>query len=112
MKIAVVGAGISGLSCAWLLDKQYEITLFEQNTYLGGHSNTATINYSQQQIAVDTGFIVFNFRTYPNLKAFFEMLDIAIEKSNMSFGVKHLDTGLEYSGNSLSALFAQKKNLF
>ena len=112
MKIAVVGAGISGLSCAWLLDKQYEITLFEQNTYLGGHSNTATINYSQQQIAVDTGFIVFNFRTYPNLKAFFELLDIAIEKSNMSFGIKHLDTGLEYSGNSLSALFAQKKNLF
>lgn len=133
MKIAIIGAGISGLSCAWLLDKHYEVTLFEKNDYLGGHANTATIDYpitpptayrhrqssthsfsclQTQAINVDTGFIVFNFRTYPNLKALFESLGISIVESTMSFGVKNWDNGLEYSGNSLGALFAQKKNLF
>ena len=111
MKIAIVGSGISGLSAAWLLNKQYDITLFEKNTYLGGHSNTASIKYQDKNITVDTGFIVFNFRTYPNLKAFFELLGVEILKSNMSFGIKNLDSGLEYSGNNLAGLFAQKKNL-
>jgi len=112
MKIAVIGSGISGLSCAWLLNKKYDITLFEKNDYLGGHSNTATINYDDEEIAVDTGFIVFNFKTYPNLKAFFEILDVQIEKSDMSFGIKNLDNGFEYSGNNFFSLFAQKKNIF
>ncbi|MFT4717918.1 MAG: putative NAD/FAD-binding protein [Rickettsiales bacterium] len=112
MKIAIIGSGISGLSCAWLLNQKHEITLFEKNDYLGGHSNTASISYGSKKIAVDTGFIVFNFRTYPNLKAFFELLRVKISKSNMSFGIKDLDNGFEYSGNNLSGLFAQKKNFF
>jgi predicted NAD/FAD-binding protein len=112
MRIAIIGSGISGLSCAWLLNKKYDITLFEKNNYLGGHSNTASIDYDGSKINVDTGFIVFNFRTYPNLKAFFELLNVKIKKSNMSFGVKDLDNFFEYSGNNLSGLFAQKRNLF
>lgn len=112
MKIAIIGSGISGLSCAWLLNKKHDITLFEKNDYLGGHSNTASIFYNGNKVVVDTGFIVFNFRTYPNLKAFFELLKVKISKSNMSFGIKDLDNGFEYSGNNLAGLFAQKKNLF
>lgn len=111
MKIAIIGSGISGLSCAWLLNQKHDITVFEKNNYIGGHSNTASISYDNEQIAVDTGFIVFNFKTYPNLKGFFELLEVPIEKSNMSFGIKDLDTGFEYSGNDLAGVFAQKKNL-
>lgn len=110
MKIAIVGSGISGLSCAWLLNKKHDITLFEKNDYLGGHSNTASIKYEGKNIDVDTGFIVFNFKTYPNLKAFFDLLKVKVSKSNMSFGIKDLDNGFEYSGNNLAGLFAQKKN--
>lgn len=112
MKIAVIGSGISGLSSAWLLQDKYEVTLFEKNDYFGGHSNTASIKYDGEEIDVDTGFIVFNFKTYPNLKAFFELLKVEIDKSDMSFGIKDFDCGLEYSGNNLFSLFAQKRNLF
>ena len=112
MKIAIIGSGISGLSSAWMLNKKHDITLFEKNATLGGHSNTASINYHDNRIDVDTGFIVFNFKTYPNLKAFFELLGVEIQKSNMSFGIKDLDSGFEYSGNDLGGLFAQKKNFF
>ena len=112
MKIAIIGSGIAGLSTAWLLNKKYDITLFEKNNYLGGHSNTANIKYNYKKIAVDTGFIVFNFRTYPNLKAFFELLGVKIAKSNMSFAVRNLDNNFTYSGNNLAGLFAQKRNLF
>lgn len=112
MKIAIIGSGISGLSCAWLLNKKHDITLFEKNNYIGGHSNTASIIYDNKKINVDTGFIVFNFRTYPNLKAFFELLNVKIEKSDMSFGIKAIDKNFEYSGNNIFSLFAQKRNLF
>lgn len=112
MKIAIIGSGISGLACAWLLNKEYDITLFEKNDYIGGHSNTAVIQYDKEKIAVDSGFIVFNFRTYPNLKAFFELLGVEIVKSNMSFGVKHLNNNMEYCASNIAGLFAQKKNLF
>lgn len=112
MKIAIIGSGISGLSTAWMLNQKHDITLFEKNARLGGHSNTASIRYDDDKIDVDTGFIVFNFQTYPNLKAFFELLKVDIQKSNMSFGIKDLDSGFEYSGNDVGGLFAQKKNLF
>ena len=111
MKIAVVGSGISGLSLAWMLSQKYQVSLFEQNAKLGGHSNTVEIDYFGRPIAVDTGFIVFNHRTYPNLLKLFGHLGVACEKSTMSFGVKNYDTGLEYCGSSISGLFAQKTNL-
>ncbi|MFZ8864338.1 MAG: NAD(P)/FAD-dependent oxidoreductase [Rickettsiales bacterium] len=111
MKIAIIGSGISGLSLTYLLDKKYDVTLFEESNYIGGHANTATIKYKDKNIAVDTGFIVFNFKTYPNLKAFFALLKVEISKSNMSFGIKNLDNNFEYSGNNLASIFAQKKNL-
>ena len=111
MKIAVVGSGISGLSLAWMLSQKHQVSLFEQNPKLGGHSNTVEIDYFGKQIAVDTGFIVFNHRTYPNLVKLFKQLGVACEKSSMSFGVKDCDSGLEYCGSSISGLFAQKTNL-
>jgi predicted NAD/FAD-binding protein len=111
-KIAVIGSGISGLTCAYFLSDHYDIKLYEKNDYLGGHSNTAKINYNGRDISVDTGFIVFNFATYPNLVKFFELLQVDIKKSNMSFAAKIDDSKLEYAGTSLASLFAQKKNLF
>jgi predicted NAD/FAD-binding protein len=112
MKIAIIGSGISGLASAYFLHKKYDITIFEKNDYIGGHSNTANITFDRKKIAIDTGFIVFNFRTYPNLKNLFEELGVEIEKSNMSFGIKDFDQNFEYSGNDLAGLFAQKSNIF
>ncbi len=111
MKIAIIGSGISGLASSWLLSREHDITLYEKSDYLGGHANTVDITYDDNKIAVDTGFIVFNFRTYPNLKAFFELLNVEIEKSDMSFGMKDLDRNFEYSGSNLKGLFADKRNL-
>lgn len=109
-KIAIVGSGISGLVCAWLLSKNNDVTLFEKNNYLGGHSNTASIKYRNKYISVDTGFIVFNFKTYPNLTKMFNNLNVDIEKSNMSFGLKDLNSGLEYSGTFLG-IFSKLRNI-
>ncbi len=111
-KIAVVGSGISGLAAAYFLSEKFSLKIFEKNQYLGGHSNTVDIDYSGKKIAVDTGFIVFNHQTYPNLTPFFHLLDVAYEKSNMSFAVK-VDGGLfEYAGTNVSTVFAQIKNAF
>lgn len=111
-KIAIIGSGISGLACAYFLSEKYNVKIFEKNDYLGGHSNTATIDYNGKKIAVDTGFIVFNHATYPNLKSFFKLLDVACEKSNMSFAVKIDNGALEYAGTNLASVFAQIKNAF
>ena len=111
-KIAIIGSGISGLTCAYFLSEKYNVKIFEKNDYLGGHSNTATIDYDGKKIAVDTGFIVFNHATYPNLKSFFKLLDVACEKSNMSFAVKIDNGALEYAGTNLASVFAQIKNAF
>ncbi|WP_373097531.1 NAD(P)/FAD-dependent oxidoreductase [Zhongshania sp.] len=112
LKIAVIGSGISGLSSAWLLSKQHQVTLFEQDSRLGGHTNTVDIQTSAGTIAVDTGFIVFNERSYPNLVALFKHLGVGYSGTDMSFGVS-LDQGrLEYSGsNSVATMFAQKRNI-
>lgn len=108
--IAIIGSGISGLSAAYFLAEKYRIKLFEKNDYLGGHSNTAVVDYDGRKIAVDTGFIVFNHQTYPNLKKFFELLSVDCSKSNMSFGAK-IDNGrFEYAGTDLTTVFAQLKN--
>ena len=112
MKIAIIGSGISGMGVAWLLNKKFEIDLYEKNNYIGGHSNTATINYSGREISVDTGFIVFNHQTYPNLKALFETLGVATKKSNMSFAASINQGKIEYCGDNLKTVFCQKKNIF
>ena len=105
MRIAIVGTGITGLSAAWLLNKNHDITVFEAADRTGGHSNTVEVpGYP----AVDTGFIVYNTATYPNLIALFDHLDVETCETDMSFGVSLNDRSYEYSGE---ALFAQKKNL-
>lgn len=111
-KIAIIGSGISGLACAYFLSDKFDVKIYEKNNYFGGHSNTVDVDYNGKKIAVDTGFIVFNHQTYPNLKAFFELMKVDYEKSNMSFAVKIDDGKLEYSGTNLSTVFAQLKNAF
>ncbi len=110
-KIAIVGTGIAGMGCAHFLQKHFDITLFEQNDYVGGHTNTVTVTEGDKQIPIDTGFIVFNHITYPNLTKLFSDLGVATKKCEMSFGVQHRPTGLEYSGSGLDGLFAQRKNI-
>lgn len=110
-RIAVIGAGISGLGAAWALRNVHDVTLFEKRERLGGHANTVTVDYDGKQIAVDTGFIVFNRLNYPNLTALFEHMDVATHRSDMSFGFS-LSGDLEWSSNGLSGLFAQKRNMF
>lgn len=110
-KIAVIGAGISGLSCAWLLNRQHKVTLYEKDDRLGGHANTVSFDLHGQQIDVDTGFIVYNPVNYPNLVAFFDYLDVPNCETDMSFGVSVNQGQLEYSGSGLAGLFAQKRNL-
>lgn len=115
LNIAVVGTGVSGLSAAWLLSQSHNITVFEKDDRLGGHCNTVDIDLDgpqgRLQIPVDTGFIVYNERTYPNLTALFSHLDVATERSNMSFAASVNDGGFEYSGSGLKGLLAQKRNL-
>lgn len=111
MKIAIVGTGISGLIAAYLLNQNHEITVFEKNDYVGGHSNTKTIDYNNKKISVDTGFIVYNERNYPNLTALFKELNVKTDNSNMSFSVSLGGGKLEYAGTSLRTVFAQTKNL-
>jgi len=112
MKIAVVGSGISGLSAAYYLSKKHHVDLFEKENYFGGHSYTIDLIFRSKRIPVDIGFIVFNFKTYPNLINFFKENDIQIEKSNMSFSVSVDDTNFEYCGKGLSGIFSNKINLF
>lgn len=113
LDIAVIGSGISGLSSAWLLSGNHKVTLFEKDQRLGGHSNTVEIMTSAGTVAVDTGFIVFNQKCYPNLVALFEHLGVPFQSTAMSFGVSMDNGRLEYSGSdTLASLFAQRKNLF
>lgn len=100
LRIAVIGSGISGLSAAWLLGKTHDVTLYEKDRRLGGHSNTVTHTVQGRQVAIDTGFIVYNEATYPNLTAFFRHLGVETARSDMSFGVSLDGGGFEYSSNS------------
>jgi predicted NAD/FAD-binding protein len=110
-RLAVVGAGIAGLSMAWLARNDYDVTLFEAESRLGGHADTQHVMIDGHEIAVDTGFIVLNDRNYPNLEGLFAALDVATHDSDMSFGVSIGDGAVEYGGGSIGQLFAQKSNL-
>ena len=111
-KIAIVGTGIAGLGCAYFLNPRYELTLFEQNDYAGGHSNTVDVDDSGRSAPVDTGFMVFNRETYPNLCRLFQELRVQPKNTDMSFSVQHLPSGTEFAGSSMNHLFAQRRNLF
>ncbi len=112
MKIAVVGSGISGLSAAYYLSKKHQVDLFEKEDHFGGHSHTIDLSFGTQKVSVDIGFIVFNFKTYPNLIKFFEENKIEIEESDMSFSVSVENSNFEYCGKGLSGIFSNKLNLF
>jgi len=110
LQIAVVGSGISGLSAAWLLSGRHDVTLFETTDRLGGHSNTVSVDTPGGPAEVDTGFIVFNQQTYPNLVGLFSHLGITTSETTMSFSVSRHGGKLEYAGTTLAALFAQPLN--
>lgn len=111
-RLAIIGTGIAGMGCGHLLQKKYDLTFFEKNNYVGGHTNTITVDEEGQPVYMDTGFMVFNFETYPNLCRLFEEIKAPIKKTDMSFSVQHLPSGLEYCGSGLNGLFAQRKNIF
>lgn len=110
-RIAVVGAGISGLASAWLLSRHYDVTLFEAADYLGGHTNTVDVTLEGKTHPVDTGFLVYNDRTYPNLIALFAMLGVESVPTEMSFAVSLEHPDLEWAGSNLATVFGQKRNL-
>ncbi|HET6593220.1 MAG TPA: NAD(P)-binding protein, partial [Xanthomonadales bacterium] len=111
MKIAVIGTGIAGNVAAHRLARRHDITVYEADSRIGGHTNTLDVLAGGRRWAVDTGFIVFNDVTYPNFIALLDELGVESQPSDMSFSVSNRRTGLEYNGASLNALFAQRSNL-
>ncbi|WP_422376235.1 NAD(P)/FAD-dependent oxidoreductase [Roseibium sp.] len=111
MRIAVIGSGISGNSAAWALSSSHEVVLYEKRLRPGGHSATADIDYGGTPLSVDTGFIVYNERNYPNFTALLDHLGVASEVSDMSFALSADDGKLEWCGDSLNSVFAQRRNL-
>lgn len=111
MKIAIIGSGISGLTCGYLLHKQHDISVFEASDWVGGHTHTVNVNVNGKPYAVDTGFIVFNDWTYPNFITLMDQLGVRSKVTEMSFSVRDSRTDLEYNGNTLNSLFAQRSNL-
>lgn len=112
MNIAIIGTGIAGNVAAYYLAREHDITVFDSAGRIGGHTNTVDVSHAGQRYAVDTGFIVYNDRTYPNFIALMSELGVSSQPSNMSFSVKNEKTGLEYNGASLNTIFAQRRNLF
>ena len=115
MKIAVIGSGISGLSSAYYLSKKHKVDLFEKEDHFGGHAHTIDIDYDKdgkKNLPIDIGFIVFNYKTYPNLINFFSENNIEIEKSDMSFSVSVKGKNIEYCGKGLNGIFINRKNIF
>ena len=111
MKIAIIGSGISGLVCGHLLYKNFDLSIFEANDYIGGHTHTIDVIRADGSYAVDTGFIVFNEVTYPNFCALIDQLDVASLPTRMNFSVRCEKTGLEYGSDSVNTLFTQRRNI-
>ena len=113
MKIAIIGSGISGLTAAYTLHKKHDISVFEANSYVGGHTNTIEVydHYAERMIPVDTGFIVFNDKNYPNMCRLFDELGVESRESDMSFSVHCEQDGLEYNGADINKIFSQRRNL-
>ncbi|QXD23608.1 FAD-dependent oxidoreductase [Opitutia bacterium ISCC 51] len=111
-RIAIIGSGIAGMGSAWYLKDQYDLTVYEKNTYAGGHTNTVYVNESSSRVPVDTGFMVYNEHTYPNLVKLFSELGVDTMETSMSFGVQNLSRGLEYACTGFKTYFAQSRRLF
>ena len=111
MKIAIVGSGVSGLTSAYLLSKAHEVHIYEAQGYIGGHVYTLPVYLNGISYEIDTGFIVFNDRTYPNFNKLLSQINVLSQPTSMSFSVKCEATGLEYNGTSINGLFAQRLNL-
>ncbi|MCU7555774.1 FAD-dependent oxidoreductase [Alteromonas sp. ASW11-19] len=110
-RIAIVGTGISGLTCGYLLHQENELVVYETNDYIGGHTATKQVTVEGKEYAIDTGFIVYNDWTYPNFIKLMERLGIASQPTEMSFSVTSASANLEYNGNTLNTLFAQRRNI-
>ena len=111
-RIAIIGTGIAGLTCGYYLNKKgIDITLFEAADYIGGHTHTVQTDYHSEQAAIDTGFIVFNDRTYPNFISLMDEIGVDYQPTEMSFSVRNDHLDLEYNGSSVNGLFAQRRNL-
>ncbi|MBA2780887.1 NAD(P)/FAD-dependent oxidoreductase [Billgrantia kenyensis] len=111
-RIAVVGSGISGMAAAWYLSARHQITLFEAESRLGGHTATMDVELEGRHYAIDTGFIVFNDWTYPHFQRLLAQLGVAVQPTQMSFSVHETQRDFEYNGHTLGSLFAQRSNLF
>jgi len=110
-RVAIIGTGIAGLGCAHLLKDRFDLALFDQAAHVGGHSNTVSIPEEDRAVSLDTGFMVYNEVTYPNLTRLFRELQVATKPTSMSFSVHHAPSGIEFCGSSLNLLFGQRKNL-
>ncbi|MFT7009180.1 MAG: putative NAD/FAD-binding protein [Colwellia sp.] len=110
--IAIIGSGISGLTTAYLLAKKHKVTVFEKSEHIGGHTATVDVEVTGKSYAIDTGFIVFNNKTYPNFLALLDEIGVGKQEAEMSFSVHNTKTKLEYNGHNLDTLFAQRRNLF
>ena len=110
--VAIIGTGIAGMTSAFLINKKADITVYEANDYIGGHTATKKVEVAGKGYAIDTGFIVYNEWTYPNFIKLMDALGVESQATEMSFSVKNKASGLEYNGNTLNSLFAQRRNLF
>jgi predicted NAD/FAD-binding protein len=111
-QLAIIGSGIAGLGSAWFLHRDFAITVFEAGDHIGGHTNTVSVDEAGRPVPIDTGFMVFNHVTYPNLVRLFTALNVPTKRTDMSFSVRHSPRELEFCGSSLNRLFAQRRNLW